>query len=102
MEAVFRWSTRFSQPSLTWSANLSVLESLLPQERESTRKTDSGHFPLMTVACFGNVEAADELLRLGADATLRNKNGKTVVMLAFERSHDKLAQSWKRDTKRAS
>lgn len=54
--------------------------------------TDSGITPLMNAAWFGNREAAEELLRLGAEATLKNANGKTAATLAFERGHDSLAQ----------
>ena len=54
--------------------------------------TDSGITPLMNAAWFGNREAAEELLRLGADATLKSASGKTAATLAFERGHDSLAQ----------
>jgi len=55
-------------------------------------RTDTGFTPLMKAAWFGNTQAAAELLRLGADPELRDSDGKTAAIIAFERGHDELAK----------
>jgi ankyrin repeat protein len=62
--------------------------------------TDSGATPLMNAAWYGNTQAAEELLRLGADAKLRDNRGRTAAMLASERHHDELAKLLKDATDR--
>lgn len=54
-------------------------------------RTDTGFTPLMKAAWFGNTQATEELLRLGADPKLKDNRGRTAAMLAFERGHDELA-----------
>jgi len=54
-------------------------------------RTDSGGTPLMKAAWFGNTQAAEELLRLGADPKLKDNRSRTAAILAFERGHDELA-----------
>jgi len=55
-------------------------------------RADSGFTPLMKAAWFGNTQAAEELLRLGADPGLQDNHGKTAAMIAVERGHDELAR----------
>jgi len=65
-------------------------------------RTDSGDTPLMTAAWFGNMEAVKELVRLGANPTLKDREGKTAAITAFERGYDDIAKLLKEASDRAS
>ena len=71
---------------------LECIRVLVAHGARVNERTDTGGTPLMKAAWFGNREAVNELLKLGADPTLRDNRGRTAAMLAFERSHDELAQ----------
>jgi ankyrin repeat protein len=71
---------------------IQCIRSLVAHGATVNDRTDSGATPLMKAAWFGNREAVEELLELGADPTLRDNGGRTAAMLAFERGHDELAQ----------
>ena len=57
--------------------------------------TQDGNTALMNAAWFGNKEAVEELLRLGADPKLRNKSLKTASLRAAERGHQEVAEMLK-------
>ena len=71
---------------------LQCIDLLVANGAKINQRTDDGGTPLMSAAWFGNKEAVDRLLKLGADATLYNNRGRTAAMLAFERGHDELAK----------
>lgn len=75
---------------------LACIRILIANGARINERTDSGSTPLMRAAWFGNTEAVEELLRLGADPTLQDIRGRTAAMMAFERGHDELAQLLKR------
>ena len=55
-------------------------------------RTNAGDTALMRAAWFGNREAVEELLRMGADPNLRNTWHATAAMQASERGHEGLAR----------
>ena len=61
-------------------------------------RDDSESTPLMHAVWSGNTQAVKELLRLGADPGLRDNDGKTAAMIAFERGHYELAKLLKNAT----
>lgn len=71
---------------------IECIRLLVSAGAQINERTDSGFTPLMKAAWFGNTQAAKELLKLGADPELRDNNGKTAAIVAFERGHDELAQ----------
>jgi hypothetical protein len=70
---------------------LECIRLLAANGADINARSDFGSTPLMKAAWFGNNDAAVELLRLGADPTLRDNRGRTAAMMAFERGHDELA-----------
>lgn len=85
------------QPDVVFvKEQIECIRSLIKHGAKVNECTDSGATPLMKAGWFGNMEAAEELLRLGADPTLRDNRGRTAAMMAFERGHDELAQLLKR------
>jgi ankyrin repeat protein len=68
------------------------IRSLVANGARVNERTEDGGTPLMVAAGYGNREAAEELLRLGADATLRNARHESAAMRASKRGHDELAE----------
>lgn len=81
---------------------LECIRGLVAHGANVNERTDTGGTPLMKGAWFGNREAVEELLKLGADPTLRDDRGRTAAMLAFERGHDDLAQLLKQRVDQAA
>ncbi len=50
-------------------------------------QNDNGETPLMMSVYSNNIEAADILIKRGADKTLRNKNGLTAMDIAVEKGN---------------
>jgi len=81
------------QPAVVSMDNqLKCLGLLVERGAAVNDPSDSGLTPLMNAAWFGNLEAAKELLKQGADSSLKDQRGRTAAALAFERHHDSLAQ----------
>ena len=59
-------------------------------------RNDEGNTALMTAAWFGNRDAVEELLRLGADPGLRNASHETAAARASVRGHEELANLLKK------
>jgi uncharacterized protein len=71
---------------------LECIRLLVAHGARVNERTDLGGTALMSAAWFGNREAVDELLRLGADSACRDYRGKTASVLASEKGYDELAK----------
>lgn len=75
--------------------NLDIVKLLLEKGANVNAPAADGTTPLMAVAGSGSVygvEISEMLLKKGADATVRNKDGKTAVNFANEKGDKKLAE----------
>jgi ankyrin repeat protein len=81
--------------ALAVDRQLKCIRLLVANGANVNERAADGGTPLMSAAWFGNNAAAVELLRLGADPSLRNANHETAAMRAAERGHEDLAKHLK-------
>lgn len=72
--------------------HLRVAATLLRRRADVDVAAPSGDTPLMWAAHLGNLQACKELLRAGADASLRNGRGRTAAMQAKGQGHRKIQE----------
>lgn len=71
--------------TLLAAGHTSIFEAVLNDSADLNQQDDDGHTPLMIAALQGDVALTSTLLSKGARIDLRNKLGRTVLMLAKNR-----------------
>lgn len=73
------------------AADIEIVRMLLGRGAQPNAKSQSGSTPLHTAAFTGDRATLDLLLRHGADAAIKNKDGKIAADVARERGHQEIA-----------
>ncbi|HEX4083403.1 MAG TPA: ankyrin repeat domain-containing protein [Chthoniobacteraceae bacterium] len=92
IDGLFPLACPFQPAVAAVDKQIECIRLLISAGARINERTDSGFTPLMKAAWFGNTQAAEELLRLGADPGLQDIRGRTAAAVASERSHDGLAK----------
>jgi len=87
----------FRRTPLYWAALFGRLEAVrylvgvAGADKDKAKR--GGWTPLMSAAIDGHIDMVRCLLEAGADATLKNRYGKTAITLAEEKNHAKVADA---------
>lgn len=76
-----------AQPTSNPSNELNCVRVLIDAGADVNARNEEGITPLMNAAWFGCRDSVRELLRRGADASLRDSKGRSALDLAVERNH---------------
>lgn len=76
-----------AQPVSNASRQVACLRALIKAGANPNAANEEGITPLINAAWFGCHDATRELLRCGADQSLRDNKGKSAKDLASERGH---------------
>lgn len=76
-----------AQPTSNAANELSCVRTLIDEGADVNARNEEGITPLMNAAWFGCRDSVKELLRRGADASLRDSKGRSALDLAVERGH---------------
>jgi ankyrin repeat protein len=74
------------------AVDVEIVRMLLDKGAEPNAKSQSGSTPLHTVGFTGDRASLDLLLEHGADAAIKNNDGKTAADIARERGHQEIAE----------
>ena len=75
------------------AVDVEIVRLLLDKGADPNAKSQSGSTPLHTVGFTGDRASLDLLLKNGADASLKNNEGKTAADVARERGNGEIAES---------
>lgn len=81
-----------AQPTANPANELSCVRMLIDAGADVNARNEDGITPLMNAAWFGCRESVKELLRLGADASLRDSKGRSALDLAVDRGHTEIRE----------
>ncbi len=76
-----------AQPPANSTNQLNCVRMLIDAGADSNGRNEDGITPLMNAAWFGCGDSVKELLRRGADSTIRDSKGRSARDLAIERGH---------------
>ena len=76
-----------AQPPADSTSQLKCVRTLIDAGADANARNEHGITPLMNAAWFGCRDSVKELLRRGADSSIRDTKGKSASDLAIERGH---------------
>jgi ankyrin repeat protein len=76
-----------AQPSADSTSQLNCVRTLIDAGADANARNEDGITPLMNAAWFGCRDSVKELLRRGADSSVRDTKGRSARDLASERGH---------------